>query len=293
MIDVIIIGSGPAGVSAALYTKRAGLQTVIIGRDSGALAKADKIENYYGFAEPVSGRELIKGGIASAKRLGVDIITDEVIDIQYDGALAVKTKSLELKAMCVILATGSSRSTPKIKGLEAFEGRGVSYCAVCDGFFYRGKDVCVIGEGNYALHEASELLPIVKSVTIATNGAGLAEAAPDGIRVIKERIAEIKGTDVVEGIEFENGKFLPVSGVFVAVGVAGSTDLAKKVGAETEGNKIVVDENMATNVPGLYAAGDCTEGMLQVARAVYEGAKAGTEVIKYVRKQSSRTAGTD
>lgn len=291
MVDVIIIGNGPAGISAALYTHRAGLNTLIIGRDSGSLAKADKIENYYGFSEPVSGNELIQSGIAAAKRIGVNIISDEVVSIQYNGNLVVKTKALEVEALSVIIATGSARNAPKIEGLNEFEGKGVSYCAVCDGFFYKGKDVCVLGEGSYALHEAMELLPIAKSVTIITNGVNPTVSVNDDIKVRTEKIHSISGDTSIEEIIFEDGTTLKTEGVFVAVGVAGSSDLARKIGAHTEGTKIVVDENMATNVPGLYAAGDCTAGMLQIAKAVYEGAKAGTEVIKYARKHSAHTRG--
>lgn len=289
MVDVIIIGNGPAGVSASLYTRRAGLNTLIIGRDSGSLAKADKIENYYGFPEPVSGIELIRSGIAAAKRLGVNLISDEVVSIQYNGNLVVKTKTLEIEALSVIIATGSSRNAPKIEGLTEFEGKGVSYCAVCDGFFYRDKDVCVLGEGNYALNEAEELVPIARSVTLITNGAAPAVRIPDEINVITKKINSISGGETVEEVIFEDGTTHRADGVFIAVGVAGSSDLAKKVGAETQGTKIIVDENMATNVPGLFAAGDCTAGMLQIAKAVYEGAKAGTEVIRYIRSVGSRT----
>ncbi|OQB14484.1 MAG: Thioredoxin reductase [Firmicutes bacterium ADurb.Bin193] len=286
-VDVIIIGSGPAGVSAALYTRRAGLNTLIIGRDSGSLAKADKIENYYGFSEPVSGIQLINSGIAAAKRIGVNIISDEVVSIQYNGYFTVKTKMLEVLATCVVIATGSSRKAPKIEGLERFEGRGVSYCAVCDGFFYRGKDVCVIGEGSFALHEAEELKAVARSVTLLTNGAVTTSNIPEGISVRTDRIHSISGDETVEEVIFMDGTTVKTNGVFIALGVAGSTDLARQVGAATEAGKIIVDENMATNVPGLYAAGDCTAGMLQVAKAVYEGAKAGTEVIKFVRNNAA------
>ncbi|NLB80340.1 MAG: NAD(P)/FAD-dependent oxidoreductase [Clostridiaceae bacterium] len=284
MTDVIIIGNGPAGVSAALYTKRAGIDTLIIGRDNGSLGKADKVENYYGFALPVSGTELINNGIAAVKRLGVDIISDEVLDIQYFENFSIKTKKTELQAHSVIIATGISRNTPRIKGIAEFEGKGISYCAVCDGFFYRGKDVCVIGEGSYAVHEAKELLPLANSVTLATNGVEPNVKIPDEIKVQTKKILEIQGTSSVDAILFENDELLRCSGIFIAIGVAGSTDFAKKLGAQTEGNKIIVDENMATNVPGLFAAGDCTAGMLQVAKAVYDGAKAGTEAVKYIRQ---------
>ena len=271
MANVIIIGNGPAGISTALYTTRAGINTKIIGKDHGALGKASEIENYYGFSEPISGKDLISDGIEGARRLGAEIISDEVLGITYGNKLTVITNSGEYEADSVVLATGTSRTTPKIKGLKEYEGHGVSYCAVCDAFFYRGKDVAVLGNGNYALHEAMELLPTSNSVTILTN-----------------IIDSISGNDVVEEIHFQNGDNLPISGLFIAIGVAGSTDLAKKIGAETQNNKIIVNENMSTNIPGLYAAGDCTGGLLQISKAVYEGAKAGTEIIKHLRNNSQK-----
>lgn len=286
MVNVIIIGNGPAGISTALYTTRAGIDTLIIGKDYGALGKAHEIENYYGFSKPISGNNLIKEGIEGAKRLGATILTDEVLGISYEDKFKVITKNGEYKADGVVLATGTSRNAPKITGLKEFEGHGVSYCAVCDAFFYRGKDVVVLGNGNYALHEALELLPTSNSVTILTNGKEPEFEIPDNIKVNTNIIESIDGMDVVESIQFSNGESLPVSGLFVAIGVAGSTDLAKKIGSQTDNNKIIVDEHMATNIPGLYAAGDCTGGLLQISKAVYEGAKAGTELIKYLRNQS-------
>jgi thioredoxin reductase (NADPH) len=285
MIDVLIIGSGPAGVSAALYTVRAGLATTVVGKDKGSLAKSDAIENYYGFKEPVTGDDLVAQGIEQAKRLGVTVINDEVVGIGYDGNIIVQTKNCEFKAMSLIIATGSSRSAPKIAGIKEYEGKGVSYCAVCDAFFYRGKDVAVLGEGEYAFHEAAELLPVVKSVTVLTNGKEPNGEVPEGVKINTRNIKEFIGKDdVLNEVAFEDGSSAQISGLFIAVGVAGSSELAKKLGAETEGTKIVVDENMATSIPGVYAAGDCTGGMLQVAKAVYEGARAGTEAVKFVRK---------
>ena len=204
------------------------------------------------------------------------------------GKLTVITEGGEYEADSVVLATGTSRMAPKIKGLKEYEGHGISYCAVCDAFFYRGKDVAVLGNGNYALHEALELLPTSNSVTILTNGKELDFQVPENIKVNTNIIDSIGGNDVVEEVHFQNGEMIQVSGLFVAIGVAGSTDLAKKLGAETQNNKIIVDENMSTNIPGLYAAGDCTGGLLQISKAVYEGAKAGTEIIKYLRNNSNK-----
>jgi len=286
MSNVIIIGNGPAGISAALYTTRAGIDTIIIGKDYGALGKASEIENYYGFEQPISGKALIQDGIAQAKRLGTKIISDEVLGISYTDRLVVITKEKEYSADSVIIATGSSRSTPSINGLKEFEGHGVSYCAVCDAFFYKGKDVAVLGNGEYALHEALELLPTSNSVTLLTNGKQPSTVIPDKIIVNTNIIESFIGNDLLNAVQFKNGGSLSISGVFIAVGVAGSIDLAKKLGAATVKNKIITDESMATNIPGLFAAGDCTGGLLQISKAVYEGAKAGTQVIKYLRSQN-------
>lgn len=282
---VIIVGNGPAGISAALYTVRAGIETTVIGKDTGTLDKAAEVGNYYGFEEPIAGKDLVQRGINQAKNIGTNMITSEVLGISYDSNFIVQTKDGDFDADSVIIATGSSRKTPRIKGLKDFEGTGVSYCAVCDAFFYRGKDVAVLGNGDYAIHEAKELLPIVNSVTILTDGKEMETELPEGIKLITDPIAELTGTDVLTNVVFKSGSSLDISGLFIAMGVAGSADLAKKIGAITDGNKIVVDQTMSTNVPGLYAAGDCTGGMLQIAKAVYDGALAGTEVVKYLRKK--------
>ncbi|NCC87283.1 MAG: NAD(P)/FAD-dependent oxidoreductase [Clostridia bacterium] len=284
MAKVIIIGSGPAGVSASLYTARAGMDTTIISTGYSALKKAEKIENYYGFDSPISGSYLEESGINGAKRLGVNIIEEEVVGLSFDDKLVVKTVDEDLKADGVIIATGSPRFVPKIAGVIEFEGKGVSYCAVCDAFFYRGKDVAVLGDGEYAIHEAMELLPVVNSVTILTDGNKPPEKIPDAINVNTQKIDALVGEDRLSSVKFKDGSSIDVEGVFVAFGVAGSADLARKIGAITDGKDIKVDENMATNIPGLFAAGDCTGGLLQISKAVGDGAKAGTQIVKQLRK---------
>lgn len=282
----IIVGSGPAGVSAALYLARAGVSVTILSKDGGALLKADKIENYYGFAEPISGKELYEQGLANAKRLGCTVKEEEVIGVSFLNTLAVQTTEATYEAEAVILATGASRTAPKIDGLARLEGHGVSYCAICDAFFYRGKNVAVIGSGEYALHEAQTLLPVAGSVTMLTNGAPLTVEVPESIAVDTRKIVSIDGEDTVSGVTFADGETLAADGVFVAVGVASSADLARKLGALTEGNRIVTNENGETNLPGLYAAGDCTGGLLQIAEAVAKGAKAGLAAVRFLREQS-------
>ena len=286
MAKVIIIGGGPAGVSAALYTQRAGFETVILEKGIGALGKAHALENYYGFAEPISGEDLYNNGLAQAKRLGVEVINTEVYALGFESSLQVVAKAGKFDCDAIILATGSTRNVPKIKGIKDFEGRGVSYCAVCDGFFHKGKQVAVLGAGDYALHEALELVPIVGGVTLLTNGEPLEVELPDTIQVNDKKIKEITGGDLLSSVVFEDDSTIEISGLFVAQGTSGSTDLARKIGVATEGNKIIVKENMATNIPGIYSAGDCTGGMLQVAKAVYDGAVAASSVIADLRKKA-------
>ena len=286
MAKVVIIGSGPAGVSAALYTARAGIDTTVLTRGPGALARAEGIENYYGVPGPVSGAELERRGIEGAKAVGVQFVEAEAVGLTFTDKLTVETLSGDYPADAVILATGASRAAPPIPGLKALEGHGVGYCATCDAFFYRGKDVAVLGSGEYALHEASALLPLAKSVTLLTGGAPLSAEFPPEIALCTEKVEAILGEEAgkVTGVRLAGGRELPLDGVFVALGVAGSTALARKMGAEVDGNRIVVDEHMMTTVPGLFAAGDCTGGLLQVAKAVYEGAMAGNEAAMALRK---------
>ncbi|MCI1955400.1 MAG: NAD(P)/FAD-dependent oxidoreductase [Oscillospiraceae bacterium] len=287
MADVVILGRGPAGISTALYTARAGLDTLVIGRGGGSLLKTDKIENYYGFAEPVPGKTLLENGVAQARRVGAEIVEDEVVGIAFDSRFAVSTASGLFRAPFVVLATGSSRRAPKIPGLAEFEGRGVSYCAVCDGFFYRRKNVAVLGAGDYALHEAAELLPLAAKVTVLTDGEEPRAKFPPELAVEKKKIGALFGGEKLAGVRLADGSELETAGLFVALGVAGSTDLARKLGVQTKGPAVVVDEDRRTNVPGFYAAGDCTGGLMQISKAVADGAIAGTSVVKAFRAQSA------
>ena len=283
MNKVIIIGSGPAGISAALYLQRSGkAEVTVISNGAGALERAEKIENYYGFSEPITGRELYANGIKGAERLGVRLIEEEVISLSFDAEMkpVVGTTEGEYNADTVLLATGASRKTLNVAGLAEHEGRGVSYCAVCDAFFYRNKDVCVIGSGEYALHEAMILAQTSRSVTLLTNGAPVTAKIPDNIRINEKKLVSVNGDSIVESVTLEDGEALPVSGVFIALGVAGSSELARKVGAETENGRIKVNEAMQTSIPGLYAAGDCTGGTMQIFKAVYEGSTAALAMIK-------------
>lgn len=290
--DLLVIGAGPAGISAALYARRGGLAVTVVtkGIETGGLAKTEKIENYYGFAEPISGKELLRRGAAGAERLGVQIVEDELLALSFndtfDGFKA-QAQQHEWEAPAVVLAAGASRRTLPIPGVAEFEGRGVSYCAICDAFFYRGKQVAVIGSGEYALHEAQVLQPHAGKVMLLTNGEPLQVPVPDAIEVRTQKLAAVEGGDRVTGVRFEDGTELPLDGIFLAIGTAGSSELARKIGAMLDGTDVKVDAQQATNVPGLFAAGDCTGGLLQVAKAVHEGAVAGLSALRYVRAKHS------
>ena len=295
MENIVIIGAGPAGISAALYAVRGNMNPLVINNGIGALEKAEKIENYYGLEQPLSGKELYERGIAQAKALGVRILDAEVLGISGFDTFTVKTTAGDFDTVSVILATGGKRSAPKIPGLKEFEGRGVSYCAVCDAFFYRGKEVAVVGNGDFALHEAEELRNVTQDVTIYTDGKEPEFSREHPIAVNTMKIQAIEGDDKVSGLlmqsdtaaqdaEAPENSFYPADGVFVALGTAGSTEIARQMGAEiSDKGNIKTDEEMATTIPGLFAAGDCTGGLLQVSKAVYEGSMAAISAGKYVR----------
>ena len=283
--DVAIIGCGPAGLSAALYVRRANLTCIVIGKDYGSLTKAESIENYFGLEDSISGIKLVENGISQAKALGAEIISDEVFGITWDESYKISCADGDYFSCSVIIATGSARKSAGIDNISEFEGRGVSYCAVCDAFFHRGKDVAVLGSNAYALHEIGELINIANSVTLLTNGQEPEITLPNGVTVITEKIKHLLGEDKFEGVEFESGHTEKFSGLFIALGSAAASDLARKVGAPLNGDNIIVDENMSTALPGLYAAGDCTGGVMQVSVAVGEGAKAAMSAIKFVRSQ--------
>lgn len=284
--DTIVIGFGPAGTTAAIYAVRAGLSVLLVGRDQGSLAKAEKIENYYGFIDPVSGPELLENGHKQAERLGVTVLKDEVTGVTVTEGFEVHTTKESHECTSLVIATGMPRKKASVAGVSDYEGRGVSYCAVCDGFFYRNKVVAVIGNGDYAFHEASDLLPFAREIHLLTNGRPYTGAAHEKIRVDERKLKAVTGDEnKVNAVAFADGEALTVDGVFIAEGTANALDLANKIGIEHDGKVILVNQDQKTSLNGLYAAGDCTGGLLQVAVAVGEGAKAGMAASAYVKEQ--------
>lgn len=294
MYDAIIIGAGPAGITAGIYIKRAGFNVLVISKNESALNKANKIENYYGFEQPISGEELVKNGINQAKSLGITIVSKEVIGIKYsennhyEVITANQSKDEKYIAKAVLLATGANRNRPNIKGIKEYEGKGISYCAVCDALFYKNKDVAVLGNGEYAIGEIEELLPIAKTVTMLTDSKEYVENRSNNekLKINNKKIQEFRGSNQIEEIQFEDGTTEKINGIFIAQGTASSLDFAKKLGARIENNYIIVNENMETTIPNVYAAGDCTGGILQISKAVYEGTKSGLAIINKLREMS-------
>lgn len=279
--DVIIIGAGPAGISAGLYTQRANKKTLIIYNEKSSLEKANKIENYYGFPNGISGKELYQNGIMQAKNLGIELKKEEVIKIEkIKETFEVSTSNRKYISRNVILATGNKKNTPDIKGIKELEGKGISYCAICDGFFYRGKDVAVLGSGDYAISEVNDLLNVANKITILTNKKKVPDFRAENVKVETRGVIAVKGENQLESIELEDGTKLEVDGLFVAQGVAGSTDFARKLGALIKDNKIVVSDKMETTIQGLYACGDCVGGIYQIAKAINEGMIAGISAVK-------------
>lgn len=285
MFDVIIIGAGPAGISAALYAKRANKSVLVLYHGESQLEKAHLIDNYYGFDGGISGTDLYNGGINQAKSLGVEVENEEVLHISMNARMnyEVKTADNEYEGKALILATGNKKLRPNIKGVLEFEAKGISYCAICDGFFFRNKVVAVLGNGDYALSEAADLENIAQKVYIVTDGKSAPET--DKYEVITKKISEIKGDMKVREIAFEDGESLEIDGLFIALGVAGGADFAKKLGIALDGDSIKVNSDMSTNVPGVFSCGNITGGLLQVCKAVYEGAEAGLSAVNYLKSK--------
>lgn len=285
MKKVMIIGAGPAGISAALYTVRAGIDTTVLYHSLGNLEKAHAIENYYGVPGGLSGKELALSGIEQAKALGVKFIEEEVVSISFEEKFVIETTIGRYEADKVVMATGTGRKVPASLKVQEYEGRGVSYCAICDAFFYRGSKVAVMGNGEFALHEIRDLQPVAAEITLLTNGRELEMEVPEGIKIETRKVKSLDGSDFLEGVTFQDGEKLAIDGLFIAYGTAGGDALARKIGASVNDGRVQINENMETSIAGLYAVGDCVGGLLQVAKAVYEGAVAGNHIAKTINKK--------
>lgn len=287
MYDVIIIGKGPAGAQAGIYLGRAGFKTLILYKDDGSLAKTDYIENYYGYKQPIEARKLLEEGVEQAKRFNVEFREDEVVMFlsSEDNQILVKGLKEEYKASYVIIAAGMTRKSLNVPGLKDYEGKGISYCVTCDGFFFRNRKVAIIGYTRFAEHELNDLLMFTKNAYLLTNGKDMEfdVSALKEVTVINKQINLIYGEDQVKGIEFKDGSKEGFEGIFIAYGTADASSFCVKSGIAADKGKILVDDSKMTNIDRIYAAGDCINSYMQIATAVSDGALAARSVIERLK----------
>ena len=280
MYDIAVIGGGPAGLSAAVQGRARGRSVLVVSGDSrdNPLYKTERIDNYLGFYHS-TGAQLLERFRDHARQMGVEEKEGRVLNIMpMSGTFYLSIGSEMEQARAVVLATGVVRSA-KYPGEEAHLGAGVSYCATCDGMLYRGKEIVVVGLAADAPAEANWLREIGCKVTYV--GPGQPEGLRPDIPAVKAGQVEVLGERKVEGLR-AGSAVIPCEGVFILRSSMAPTDLLP--GLELEGNYLRVDRNMATNIPGVFAAGDCTGLPLQVSKAVGEGQMAGHRAAEYVEQ---------
>lgn len=300
MYDVIIIGGGPAGYAAAVYSSRAKLDTLVIEKmfSGGQMATTDVMENYPGFEEPIGGSDLALRMEKQARKFGTIVINDEVIEINIDSKIkVVKTKKNTYECKTIILCMGAYPKALGIPKEDEFRGSGVSYCAVCDGAFYKGMTVAVVGGGDTAAEDALYLARFCSKVYIihrkdtmrATRILQDELCCNKKIEIIWDSVVEsIIGKFGVEGINIRNIKnnesnTLQLDGLFIAIGATPNTSLVNGKISTSENGYIITDEKMNTNVKGVYAAGDIREKYLrQVITAAADGAVAAHSAEQYI-----------
>lgn len=286
--DLIIVGSGPAGLTAAIYAARYKLNVLVIGKLLGGLAgTANKIWNFPSYIE-INGIELMLKMNEQVKKLGVEIIGEEVVKVEgSDGNFIVKTKKKEYFSKKIVYASGTVHKKLGAKNEDKFLGKGVAYCATCDATFYKDKKVGVVGGGDSALTAALLLSEFANEVIIIYRGADFKKANPSWVEQVEknkkikilfnEEVSEINGSQMVEGVKLKSGKDLELGGVFIEIGSVPDTYVLSSLKIKRdEKGYIIVDRSQKTSVVGFYAAGDVTNGVLkQIVIACGEGAVAG------------------
>ena len=288
MRKCIIIGAGPAGMNAALYLKRAGIDVVLIEKEvpGGEMLKTNKIENYLGF-ESIDGGELALKMSKHIKDLGIKIMKDKVLKVTKNDKFIVETEKEKLEADYVIVATGRTPRKLGLRGEDVLTGRGISYCAVCDGAFYRGKEVAVIGGGDAALTEALYLSDLCAKVYVVVRRDLRASEVLQSRVKAKENIIVLKNVNVskldyderLSSIILDDGKTLPVSGMFIAIGGTPQLNFLDDLDVMMKNGYIVTNDKMESSVKGLYAVGDVRyKDYYQIVTAVSDGAVASLSI---------------
>ena len=301
--EVIIIGGGPAGLTAGLYTSRAGLKSLLIERGifGGQIVNATLVENYPGFPEGISGSELGSLMQQQAVRYGLEVVTAEVTSLAQEQPYSVSTTEGSFEAAAIIIAAGSEYRKLGVIGEERLSGHGVSYCATCDGFFFRGREVAVVGGGDTAITDALELTRHVSKVYVIHRRDQLragqvlqqgAFAQPKLEFIWSTVVEEVLGEKLLSGLKLRNVKtgqqsILEVAGVFVAVGLMPNSQLFFNIVDLDDAGYIITDEMMATSAPGIFAAGDIRRNSArQIASAVGDGVTAAMSAFRYLQERS-------
>jgi len=303
--EVIIIGGGPAGLTAGLYTSRAGLRSLLVERGplGGQMVNTTLVENYPGFPDGIAGPELGSLVHRQAFRYGLEVAMSEVTGIAEGQVYTVSTTEGDIEAVAVIIAAGSEYRKLGVTGEERLSGRGVSYCATCDGFFFRDREVAVVGGGDTAITDALELAQHARKVYVIHRRDQLraeqalqerALAHPKLEFVWDTVVVEILGEKVVEGLRLSNVKTdqrssLRVDGIFVAIGLTPNSQRFSNVLELDDAGCIVTEETMATSIGGIFAAGDIrSNSPCQITAAVGDGANAAMSAFKYLQRMRKR-----
>ncbi len=301
--DLLIIGAGPAGLTAGIYSARAGLKTLVLekGLPGGLAATTDYIENYPGFPDGIKGIELTEKMKNQAKRFGVEIIGVEVKSISKTGKnIIVQTDNKRYEVPAVIVTTGTTPKRLNIPGEDTLRGRGISYCATCDGPLFKGRDIAVIGCGNSGLQEGKFLLNFVKSITFIeflpymTADIILQERLKDEKAVnflLNHMAVSINGKERVESITVRNRendeeKTVAVSGIFIYAGLNPNSVFLKDFVKLDDYGFVIINKQLETSIPGIFAAGDIrAEAIRQVVIACGEGAVAAINAYHYIKHE--------
>ncbi|WP_025725602.1 NAD(P)/FAD-dependent oxidoreductase [Acholeplasma granularum] len=282
MINCIVIGVGPAGISAALNLRKLNRTVMVLGKDSDQLSNLDVIDNLYGQL-PISGKKLIVKGIEQARHLGIEVKKEMVLNVEkIDDHFLVTTNNNKYLSQTVMLATGKPRVEINIPGYDLFKSKGIHLCATCDGLFYKNKPVAIIGDGLYMEQELSVLENYTRDIRIFSNSTLITSKK---YPVITDKIISFEGDKRLTKINTENNSY-DVRGVFLAINYPRAVELSLKLGVIMDDSNILVDSDMSTNINGLFAGGDCVGGPLYFPKAINDGLNAALGISKYLKNKA-------
>lgn len=293
--DLIVIGLGPAGISACIYAKRSGLNILAFEKRApgGLINTTNLVENYPGYSK-IDGPSLAFNMFKHLKDLEVPIKMEEVVKIEKNDNIVITTKNNSYETKTLIIGTGRSPRKPDIEDFNKFEGKGISYCAICDASLYKNKDVCVLGSGDSAFEETLYLSKLCKSVTIVSrsNEIKASDHLQDEVALLKNvkilkntNIKKLFGENKLEGAILTNEEILNFDALFIYIGFVPISSLFKDVNLKMDKNYILVNNKCETSIPGIFACGDIIKkDLYQIVTATSEGAIAASSVLNYINE---------